>query len=48
MISHGFDDLPKDPGLIRTVVREANQNVGVYGSIERAGRIAVGDAVELL
>lgn len=48
MISHGFDDLPKDPGLIRTVVREANQTVGVYGSIERAGRIAVGDAVELL
>lgn len=48
MISHAFDDLPKDPGLIRTVVREANQNVGVYGCIERPGRIGVGDAVELL
>ncbi len=48
MISHAFDDLPKDPGLIRTVVREANQNVGSYAVVERAGRIAVGDAVELL
>jgi uncharacterized protein YcbX len=48
MITHAFDDLPLDPGLMRTVVREANQNIGVYGRIERAGRIRVGDSVELL
>jgi len=48
MITHAFDDLPQDPGLMRTVVRDANQNVGVYARVERAGRIAVGDAVELL
>ena len=48
MITHGFDDLPQDTGLMRTVVREANQNVGVYARVERAGRVAVGDSVEVL
>ncbi len=48
MITHGFDDLPQDTGLMRTVVREANQNVGVYARVERPGRVAVGDAVEVL
>ena len=48
MITHGFADLPQDPGLMRTVVREANQNVGVYARVERPGRIAVGDTVEVL
>jgi uncharacterized protein YcbX len=48
MITHAFADLPKDPGLMRTVVREANQNVGVYVRVARPGRIAVGDSVELL
>ena len=48
MITHGFADLPKDSGLMRTVVREANQNVGVYVRVERPGRITVGDSVELL
>ncbi len=48
MITHGFADLPKDSGLMRTVVREANQNVGVYVRVAKPGRIAVGDAVELL
>jgi uncharacterized protein len=48
MITHGFDDLPQDTGLMRTVVREANQNVGVYARVERAGRVAVGDTVEVL
>ena len=48
MITHAFADLPRDPGLMRTVVREANQNVGVYARVERAGRVAVGDSVEVL
>ena len=39
-------DLAKDPGVLRTVVRHAAQNVGVYASIVTAGRVAVGDAVE--
>lgn len=47
MITHPFDDLPKDPTLLRTVVREAAQNVGVYGKVEAAGSVQVGDEVEI-
>lgn len=39
-------DLPKDPGLLRTIVRQANQNLGVYASVRTPGAVAVGDAVE--
>jgi uncharacterized protein YcbX len=48
MITHGFDDLPRDPGLMRTVVREAEGAFGVYASVVEAGRVQVGDAVALL
>jgi MOSC domain-containing protein YiiM len=33
---------------MRTVVREANQNVGVYASVETPGAVRLGDPVELL
>lgn len=45
MITHGFEDLPRDPGLMRTVVREAEGAVGVYASVAEPGRVRVGDAV---
>jgi uncharacterized protein YcbX len=48
MITHGFEDLPRDPGLMRSVVREADGVVGVYASVARPGRVRVGDAVALL
>jgi hypothetical protein len=48
MITHGFADLPRDPGLMRSVVRHANQNLGVYASVAEAGAVRVGDAIELL
>jgi uncharacterized protein YcbX len=48
MITHGFGDLPADSRLMRTVVREANQCVGVYARVREAGDIAEGDAVERL
>jgi uncharacterized protein YcbX len=41
-------DLPKDPSVLRTIVRDSNQNVGVYASVASAGRVRVGDPVELL
>jgi len=47
MITHGFADLPPDPGLMRTVVKEADQNVGVYARVVRPGRVALGDPVLL-
>lgn len=40
-------DLPKDPAVLRTIVRDAQQNVGMYASVTAAGRIAVGDRVEI-
>jgi uncharacterized protein YcbX len=40
-------DLPKDPGVLRTIVRDAAQNLGVYATIAKPGEIAVGDPVAL-
>jgi uncharacterized protein YcbX len=40
-------DLPKDPTVLRTIVREAEQTLGCYASILTPGRVAVGDTVEL-
>jgi MOSC domain-containing protein YiiM len=41
------DDLAQDRRLLRTIVREADQNVGVYATVVRGGHVAEGDAVEL-
>ena len=48
MTTHGFGDLPNDPGIMRTLVREAGGNLGVYANPVRAGRVQTGDVVELL
>lgn len=47
MITHGFGDVPQDAGLMRTVVKEADQNVGAYAKVASGGEVRVGDAVEL-
>lgn len=41
-------DLPKDNQVLRTIVRESDQNVGAYATIAEPGTINVGDEVELL
>jgi len=41
-------DLPKDPSVLRTIVRESDQNVGVYASVTGPGTVKVGDPVELV
>jgi uncharacterized protein YcbX len=48
MTTHGFEDLPEDPKVMRALVGEAGGNLGVYAKVETAGRIKVGDPVELL
>ena len=39
--------LEKDPSILRTIVRDADQNLGVYASVVGAGEVRVGDVVEL-
>ena len=48
MVTHGFEDLPRDPSIMRALVSEASGNLGVYATVETSGRVAVGDAVELV
>jgi uncharacterized protein YcbX len=40
-------DLPKDLGILKAAVSANNANVGVYATVERAGVIRAGDAVQL-
>lgn len=40
-------DLPKDPAVLRTIVREAGQNAGLYLSVETPGEVRVGDEVTI-
>jgi uncharacterized protein YcbX len=48
MTTHGFQDLPRDPGIMRTLVREADGNLGVYATVAQPGVVSVRDTVELL
>jgi len=48
MVTHGFEDLPKDPTVMRALVREAGGNLGVYATVETPGRVRAGDRIELL
>lgn len=48
MTTHGFDDLAKDPGIMRTLVRSHDGHLGVYANIIEPGTIAAGDSVVVL
>lgn len=48
MITQPVGDLPKDPGVLRAVVRDAGQNLGSYAATVEAGSVREGDEVVLL
>jgi len=48
MTTHAQAGLPRDPTVLRTIVRDAGQSLGIYASAINSSRIAVGDIVELL
>lgn len=47
-ITRAQQDFGVDTGILRTVVNEANQNVGVYAETITSGEIRVGDKVRLI
>jgi hypothetical protein len=48
MTTHAQANLPKDPSVLRTIVKDADQNLGIYASILKPGQISEGDRVELI
>jgi uncharacterized protein YcbX len=48
MTTHGFADLPRDPGVMRALVKEAGGTLGVYATVEVPGTVHRGDGVALL
>lgn len=48
MTTNAQAGLAKDNSVLRTIVKEADQNLGVYANVASAGRVVEGDPVEVL
>ena len=40
-------DLPKDPNVLRTIVRNNAGSFGVYASVVRPGQVSIGDRIKI-
>lgn len=47
MTMQAHADLPNDPTVLRTIVREAGQPLSIDASVAQPGRVAVGDVVDV-
>lgn len=48
MTTHPAEELPKDPTIMRALVKHNDGNLGVYASVETAGATALGDTVTVI
>ena len=48
MVTAAQADLPKDPSILRAIVHDADQCLGLYASVSTPGAVAVGDPVVLV
>jgi uncharacterized protein YcbX len=48
MTVHAQGDLRRDRTILRTLIRETGQNLGVGATVVNGGTVAVGDPIELL
>ena len=48
MTTHAQKDLLKDPSVLRSIVKNADQNLGIYASVITTGQVSEGDRVELI
>ncbi len=40
-------DIEKDPKVLRTIVKDADQNLGIYCEVKTTGQVNTGDAIEI-
>ena len=48
MTIHAQPGVPKDESIFRTIVKEANTNLGAYASVMKPGEVRTGNVVELI
>ncbi len=48
MTTHAQEGILKDPSVLRSIVKEASQNLGIYASVLEAGGVSIGDQVEVV
>jgi uncharacterized protein YcbX len=48
MTTNAQKDLPQDNSVLRSIVKEADQNLGSYANVTKRGTVKIGDGVELI